>query len=365
MYNNFNKTFKTMRKFIISLIAVFAMMFSANAQTTVLGSRTFENTYVSVNGGVLSPFAVNDGFWKDLRPTAGIELGKNITPVVGVSVAVYGAFNTTGLGKFVDQTDLVANFKVNMSNWIGGYKGQPRLVEVSLVPAVGWGHNVKSTEPDKNYITLNPHAQVDFNLGKAKAWQINVNPGVVWRTQSGVESPSKMRTAAQVTVGVTYKFGSRRTKSHNFVTSPYTVAQADYDAALARIAALESRTPEKVEVVKEVPVEKVVEKTVSAYRPYDTFITFKIGSATLTAVEAAKVEVFAKGLGADVPVLVIGSADTATGSAARNQTLATRRAAVVASALRDAGVKDVRTDVKLDAADNDEAARAAVIRIVE
>ena len=135
-----------MKKFLSFILASVMMFTVANAQT-VEHSTLFENTYVTVFGGgtttgqfnqVATPF-----FWdgakavvNGVRPFAGLEFGKYVTPVVGFSVEGLGFYNTTTSTTFVDESAVLANGKLNFSNWFGGYKGQPRRVEV--VGVLGW-----------------------------------------------------------------------------------------------------------------------------------------------------------------------------------------------------------------------------------
>ena len=353
-----------MKKFISFIAAALIASVAAFSQTTVLGTKTFENVYVGVEGGVISPMQQNAGFWKDLRGMAGVEVGKNFTPVIGASVEALANFNTTGTWTIVDQSNVVINGKVNLSNWFGGYKGEPRRVEVSLVPGIGWGHNYGETYAfnDKNYITYNTFAQVDVNLGKARALQINVKPGAVWAAGSPNVAFDSRRGAAVVRVGVTYKFGSKRLKSHNFVTCPYTVTQEVYDALMAKYNEAVNKPAEKV--VTEVPVEKVVEKTVVTNIPSDLIVTFDLGSTTLKAAEYAKLKAFVAKV--DTTALyVVGSADSATGTEARNEYLSAKRADVVANALKDLGITNVTTSTTLDSNEVPEASRAAIITIAK
>ena len=140
-----------MKKFFSLIIAFVMMITLANAQT-VEHSRLFENTYVTIVGGatttgqfnaVPSPFfwdgakGVVDGF----RPFAGLEFGKYVTPVVGFSVEGLALYNTTTSHTFIDESVVLANGKLNISNLLGGYKGQPRRVEVVGVLGMGWGHD--------------------------------------------------------------------------------------------------------------------------------------------------------------------------------------------------------------------------------
>lgn len=382
------------------------MTFMAAAQT-VESSKLFENTYVSVFGGGTTTGAFNQVptpfFWdgakgvvEGVRPYAGVEFGKYVTPVVGFSVEGLGFFGTTNSKTFFDESAVLANGKLNFSNWFGGYKGQPRRVEVVGVLGMGWGHDYvgenqtwtsipgEGLEPvvgtnvyndqvvytDKDYVVYNAGAELNANLGKARAWQINVRPGVMWfnkHTKTQYQSlPRFMNDArANLQVGVTYKFGSKSKKSHNFVLCPYSVTKANYDAALARIAELESRGPQvkEVEVIKE--VEKVVKDTVEVEGPGSCTIYFSIGSTKISDRERAHLDFFVNSLEKkNVKISITGSADTKTGSAKRNNYLANKRAEVVKDILiNEYGFKaeDIATQVVYDVFDRPANSRVAII----
>ena len=394
-------------KKILMIFAAMAISFMAAAQT-VESSKLFENTYVTVFGGGTTTGAFNQVptpfFWdgakgvvEGVRPYAGVEFGKYVTPVVGFSVEGLGFFGTTNSKTFFDESAVLANGKLNFSNWFGGYKGQPRRVEVVGVLGMGWGHDYvgngqtwtsypnEELEPvvgtnvyndqvvytDKDYVVYNAGAELNVNLGKARAWQINVRPGVMWfnkHTKTQYQSlPRFMNDArANLQVGVTYKFGSKSKKSHNFVLCPYSVTKADYDAALARIAELESRGPQvkEVEVIKE--VEKVVKDTVEVEVANGAVVYFTIGNYELSSRELARLDFFAKGIEhpAQAKVKVTGSADTKTGSKARNEFLAQKRAEAVKKVLVNVyGFKEenVEIDTILDVFDRPENTRVAIV----
>lgn len=398
-------------KKIFSMIIAFVMMITlANAQT-VENSRLFENTYVTLTGGatttgqfnaVPSPFfwdgakGVADG----IRPFTGLELGKYVTPVVGFSIEGLAFYNTTTSNTFIDESAVLANGKLNFSNWFGGYKGQPRRVEVVGVLGLGWGHDyvngnaqtwtsypteglemVTGNDPyntnginftDKNYLVYRAGAELNVNLGKARAWQINVRPGVMWfnkYTASNYQSLPRFKNDGRATiqVGVTYKFGSKKKGgAHNFVLCPYSVTKADYDRVVAERDALANRAPEVKEVVKTVVEQKEVVKTETRVLVGSTVITFPIGSASLSKVEKEKVALFAKSLDEDTLVQIVGSADTKTGSAARNNTLAQKRAEIVKNVLvSEYGISADRisVDTKLDATDSVETSRSAILTL--
>lgn len=401
-----------MKKFI-SIFAAMLISFMAFAQT-VESSKLFENTYVTVLGGatttgqfgnVPAPFFWDGakGVFNGVRPTLGIEVGKYITPTVGFSVEGLGYIGTTTSNTFFDESLVLGNGKLNLSNWLGGYKGQPRRVEVVLVGGLGWGHDYvgnnqtwtsyPSADPevatvfgrdvnienaaseentvsipatDKNYVAYRAGLELNTNLGKARAWQISVRPNVTWFNKKNGEYQSLATWSKDARIGlqagVTYKFGSRSKKGHNFVLCPYSVTQADYDAALARIAELE-KNPKVKEVTKEVVTERVVERekvVYSAAKPATT-VVFNRGEYALSKAAKGLLDSVVEGLGDGDVVLVTGSADLGTGTHEFNETLAQNRAKVVADYLTSKGAKNVTTDVKFDVNDVPEASRVSIV----
>ena len=378
------------------MITAFAVFTSAYAQT-VQPSKAFENTYFSVYGGVTTTGQFSDVvspfFWdgakavaNGVRPMVGVELGKYITPSVGYSVEGIGFFNTTTSTTFFDESAVVANGKLNISNWLGGYKGQPRRIELVGFAGLGWGHDFVgegqtwTSEPndeldtvygintyndelgratDKNYLVYNAGLELNFNLGKARAWQVNVKPSIMFfnKANEAYQSiPTMADARATVQVGVTYKFGSKSKNSHNFVLCPYSVTKAELDAALAKIHELENREPVVKEVVKTViETKETIIKGDTRVLVGSTVITFPIRTAELTKVEKQKVGLFAKSLDNDTLIQIVGSADSKTGTEGRNFVLANSRANVVKNVLvSDYGISADRiaVNVKLDATDS-------------
>lgn len=374
-----------MKKIFSIFMAFMLVVFTMNAQT-VENSRGFENTFVTVYGGAITTAHTGDVpfFWDGLgnvvdgvRPLAGVEVGKYVTPVVGFSLEGLAMFNTLGTTTVVDQTNLVGNLKLNLSNWIGGYPGQPRRVEVVFVPGLGWGHDYGfngthgvglrqidevDDEPvfDRNYFTYNIGVELNVNLGKARAWQVNVKPVVVWNNYESANVPRLENMQGRLQVGATYKFGSRRTNSHNFVLCPYTVTASDYASAKALISELQSNP-----VVKEVVVEKIVRDTVVVEKVVEedipVMVMFELDKAKLYADELIQLDGYLSGLDADAKIVVTGSADTMTGRKAYNERLAEKRANVVKDYIVKKGFKNVTTRVVLDLSENRSGSRVVVV----
>ena len=360
--------------------------------------------YVAIDGGVVAPLNTLTTF-QGIQPTAGIELGTYVTPVWGASLQGIATYDKQGWNNFLGQTYVFGNGKMNVSNFLAGYKGYPRRVEFVLVAGAGWAHEFRgvdtaepaadgswirtkadgddtgATEPETpdtpapdaepaiggpvNWMAYNTGAEINVNLGKERAWQVNVRPSVIWNHPDGGFGFDVDNAKARLTVGVTYKFGNRRIKSHNFVKNDYAVTQYDYDILMAKYEECHNRPAE----VKEVPVETIVEKTVTVNVPTyfgETYILFPCGSSKLDAAAKATLDEFVKNAQDDVYVQVVGSADSKTGSETFNYDLAGKRAMAVKDYLVSAGLQadDIVPETTLDATNNVKTSRSAVLTIV-
>lgn len=204
------------------LFAAAAMAVSVNAQT-VTESKTFDNFYIGINGGAQVK-TTGESWMNNLNSNAGLRIGRWFTPVFGLAAEGNVYFND----HYMPQSKTVARYMnvgligtVNLSNWFAGYKGEPRLFEVVPVYGFGWGHTFGT---DKNYNVLTSKAGIDFtfNLGKAKAWQVYVEPSMNWSLNGyGYEGVAYNinKSAFQLNAGIVYKFKNSN-GSHNF-----TIAQ--------------------------------------------------------------------------------------------------------------------------------------------
>ena len=214
-------------KKITTLFAAAVMAASASAQT-VTESKTFDNMYFGINTGVST--ATKGHHWlQDFRPNLGVRLGRNFTPVFGLAAEsnIYfkevgrkqGGLHKTGTAVNGINTSLLGT--VNLTNWVGGYKGEPRCFEVSAVYGLGWGHvfsNAADYNDNMNMFTSKAGLDFAFNLGKAKAWQLYVEPSMNWALNGNGYEGVKYdinRAMFQVNVGLVYKFKNSN-GTHNF-----------------------------------------------------------------------------------------------------------------------------------------------------
>ncbi|WP_455062941.1 OmpA family protein [Prevotella fusca] len=359
-----------MKKLVLMLAAA-SMAASVSAQT-VSESKTFDNIYVGLNGGVATK-TTGHKWLSDLDPNAGVRVGRYFTPVFGLAVEGNAYFSNKpwgSTGTVVRATNVSLLGTVNLSNWFGGYQGEPRTFEVSALYGLGWGHvftnnkEVKNlTSEQRNRMTSKAALDFAFNFGSEKQFQFYVEPSINFAflgqarkhqviatgnplnpvvvaehetygyktaSQAGQPAYNINNSFVQLNAGIVYKFKNSN-GTHNFtIVTPRD--QAEIDALNAQINELRNRKPEVItkEIVKEVPSVKVKEFTVSDL----VFVTFAQGKSALTADAKAALNNIKEG----VHVQVVGTASP-EGSKELNDRLSQARADVVANYLRARGVK--------------------------
>ncbi len=125
--------------FLLLTAAVFAVQ-GVSAQAVEESKTFFDNWYVGVNGGVAAPMTHHSVF-KNINPQAGLRVGRCITPVFGLAVegeAVFGNKPYKKFGTAVQYSQVNVLGTTNLSNWFGGYKGEPRVFEVVAIYGMGW-----------------------------------------------------------------------------------------------------------------------------------------------------------------------------------------------------------------------------------
>ena len=358
-----------MKKLVLMLAAA-SMAASVSAQT-VAESKTFDNIYVGINGGVATK-TTGHKWLSDLDPNAGIRIGRYFTPVFGLAIEGNAYFSNKpwgSTGTVVRATNASLLGTVNLSNWFGGYKGEPRTFEVSALYGLGWMHvftNNKlvkaATENQRNRMTSKAALDFAFNFGSAKQFQFYVEPSINFAflgqskskelvatgnplapvavadhqeyrykaaSQAGQPAYNINNSFVQLNAGFIYKFANSN-GTHNFtIVTPRD--QAEIDALNAQINELRNRKPEVItkEVVKEVPSVKVKEFTVSDL----VFVTFAQGKSALTNDAKSALNNVKEG----VHVQVVGTASP-EGSKELNDRLSQARADVVANYLKGRGV---------------------------
>ncbi len=232
-------------KKIAMFVAAAAMAVSANAQkTTITAHEAMDNIYVGVNAGAATGVKGDDSFSK-FAPTFGVRVGKNFTTVFGLVLDAQAYFNTEKNCVLINSFDVDLLGSANLMNAFVGYKGEPRLFEVSVLGGFGYSHT--------NGITItngmNSRVGVNFalNLGKEKAWQVYIEPTMTWQLVSNQKTPKVLADDIRmkynvnnslfgVKAGVNYKFKTSN-GTHNFAIEQLR-DQAEIDALNAQINGL-------------------------------------------------------------------------------------------------------------------------------
>ncbi len=344
-----------MKKLLLVFAAVI-MTVSASAQT-VTESKTFDNFYIGINGGVATK-TTHNSWLSGLNPEFGLRIGRNFTPVVGVAVEGNAYFSNKpyeSYGTAVRMINVGVLGTLNLNNWFSGYKGEPRSFEVIPVAGFGWGHAFGDGQA--NYLTSKTGIDFTFNLGAKKAWQVYIEPAMVWALTypAGVDSDGNTlhkatsfnlsRSMFKLSVGVVYKFKNSN-GTHNFTIAELR-DQAEIDALNAQInslrnalnakdaelAAKDRQIADLQKALDECNSRPVYEKPATATNLQPT-VLFRQGKSTVDKSQQANVEMIAQYMKnhPEATVEIKGYASP-EGSAELNQKLSEDRAAAVKNML--------------------------------
>ena len=334
--------------------------FSAQTMTaqTVEESTNFDNWFIGVNGGVQAP-ARNYKVLKNLNPVAGLRVGRFFTPALGMSIegsAFFGdkplepcdgspkGFNLTFLGM------------ANLSNWLGGYPGEPRAFETYFLAGLGWAHAFKfnsgktiGTRDGHNAWTSKVALDFVFNLGSAKAVQLYIEPYMLYALngQDHLEYNINSATLGGL-VGLNYKFGNSN-GTHNFKIAELR-DQNEIDGLNSKINELRASLNDRdallsakdgqirdlqaaLDACNSRPTEPIYVKPATATNLQPT-VLFRKGKSTIDAAQYAPIELIASYMKnhPEAKVEIKGYASP-EGSLELNQKLSEDRANAVKNAL--------------------------------
>ena len=334
-------------KKIFTLFAGLMAAATLSAQT-VLESKTFDNVYIGINGG-LATKATGHAWLKDMNPNVGLRIGRNFTPVFGLAAESNVYFkNTNGhtTGTVVNGMNTSLLGTTNLTNLFGGYKGEPRLFELTALYGLGWGHVFG--HPTKAYkadmLTSKVALDFGFNLGQKKAWQLYIEPAMIWALNGNGYQGVKYdvnRASFQLNVGLVYKFKNSN-GSHNFVVAQLR-DQAEIDALNDQINDLRGELAGKDDemAAKDRQIAELKQQladcqnqTTTACERLQPVVIFRQGKSTIDRAQYASIELIAKYMkdNQDAKVEIKGYASP-EGSAKFNQKLSQARANAVKKAL--------------------------------
>lgn len=360
-----------MKKTLMMICAAMLTVSASAQKTTVTTHKGGDNWYIGINAGVATPMQKwdNYGFMKGVAPSFGVRLGKNLNTVLGVAIDANAYFKSTkkslmNTKTFINTTNVDVLGTLNLSNLFGGYQGEPRLFELFFLGGFGWTHEFGSLlGTSANGINSKAAFDLAFNLGADKAWQIYLEPAVIYglwdngKLSNALSNPynsfkyDSRNGLFQLNVGVNYKFGNSN-NSHNF-TIEQLRDQGEIDDLNARINELRGENDKKdmriardirriaeledslkaARNVKPTVVKNVVTKVVNNNVLQPTVI-FGQGKSAVDAAQMASVAMIAKYMKnhPESRLLIKGYASP-EGNPELNQRLSEARAASVKNAL--------------------------------
>ena len=325
------------------IILMFALLISAvmsNAQTAIQTSNALDNISIGITGGVSTPLDFNSVF--PLNTNVGLKITKDITPVIGFQIeglAVLNDNHFNDLKTAVKATNVGLNGALNLSNFLFGYKGTPRVFEVSTIAGLGWLHAWNTSE---NSLTAKTGLDFAFNFGKAHS--LVLTPAVYWNLHK-IEAIQFSKQGAQLALNLSYIYHFKTSNgTHHFKTY-------DVGAMISEIDRLNSELAKKP-----IEVHKTIKKTIvdSVFINTSWFVQFAKNSYDLTD-EAKETLDKVKGV---VKVIATSSPE---GDKNYNQLLSERRAATVVDYLVKKGIKVSSFEGK--GASNDASNRIAIITV--
>lgn len=321
------------------LALIICAVVGVNAQTAYQSAKVLDNVSVGVTGGISSPLDFNSV--TPFNTNFGLKVQKDFTPIVGAQLeglAILGDNHFADSKTWVKASNVGLNGIINISNLVGGYKGNPRLFEVSTVTGLGWLHfyGVPSASV-KNALSAKTGLDLAFNLGANKEHSIVLTPAVYWALTNVTEHTQFNKKHAQLAVNVSYVYHFKTSngthhfktfnignlndaikslKDENSVLKNGVKSLADENSSLKKDLAAKPNSSSSVETIDRTWV-----------------IEFAQGSSSLDAVAKAKLNT----IPSDVTVNIEGTASK-EGSININKKVSTDRANAVKKYLEDKGV---------------------------
>lgn len=321
-----------------------------------LTNRLFDNIFIGVAGGINVYQGESDSYGNHVAPALDVFVGKWITPCVGLRLQYSGlkangwdnarspyAVSSKGpdsKGMYQEKFNVMnlhGDVMWNISNAIGGYKETRTW---NFVPYVGFGwarsaaNHLYNNEFAFTYGLLN-----NIRLGNLVDLNLEVKQMVVNQGFDQVVRGAKSEGMFTVTAGLTFKLNRRG------FNRPTVAVPADYTPYNNKIASLEDELAKSKAEAKRLADELAAEKNKVKEAPaavpaiegpiMGTF--FNIGSYTITPQEIMNLGYVANYIKAypNKKFTIVGYADSATGSAKRNQYLSQQRADAVCKVLVD------------------------------
>ena len=343
-----------------------------------------DNWFIGIGGGI--NVLLNEGYEAKIGPSLDVNFGKWFTPSVGMRAGYQGLnFNSVKDGNS-DRFGYMyfhGDFLWNASNAISGYK-ETRFW--NLVPYVHTGffrsYGAGSSEFSDNEFALGAGLLHNLRLTDRLDVIIDMRATVV---NGSIHGSSGAAVLPSVTAGLAFDLGwpnfVRTSSILGAVEADYAERGAILEAAIVALEAanaalevenlsLKKRNSDLGKTVQQVIREEAeAEAEVIQMQPITVY--FGIGQAVLDKLELEHLDFYARNIiekvNADpsVSIVIMGSADSNTGTAARNRHLSEARGKYIVSLLSEKyGIDETRVVLRSEvvkAKDNPEMDRAVII----
>lgn len=350
-----------MRK-ILAPLCLLALSFGSQAREAYERPAFGDNWAVGFSVGAASPVK-GHSFFKNVRPSLGVNLDKHIAPAFALGAEMFTGFNTSRWPRAVYSSTAFDNMYLGLYGTLDFIKlGLPACASspfgFGVQAGCGWGHDFNTGGViEHNYFATK--AGLFFRYNITPRFAVSLSPSMVWdmsdaRTAASSAAYSASRAVFHLQAGIRYSFGAGFTCPRLYdaaqvdaLNGQVNSLRADLDRARADVAdansKIESLTTElneaksqKPEIVKEVAVNNRLNTELDVF--------FLLGSSKVMPDQMPNVERIATYLknhpGSRVVIKGYASRD---GNADANMRLASRRAeAVRAELINRYGVKPTR-----------------------
>lgn len=212
----------------ISFFTLFmAYILFINANNGYIGNKFLDNWSIGLHTGIASP-TISNSFIGNMRSATSLEIGKQITPIMGLAFQMGTAINTTESKTAFDVLGISGLAKFNINNIIKRYDGKPDFFETEIVAGLGLENNFHNSKSSSRYMLSRFGVNFNFNLGESKVWSINLKPAILYRmSDENTFNLNINRSAVEVLVGATYHFKSSNGKHYITLQRPYDQAEVD------------------------------------------------------------------------------------------------------------------------------------------
>lgn len=335
----------------------------------------WDNWFLDLGAGFNTVY--DDGKFGHMGFATELNLGKWITPVSGIRVGWLGLNNEPRNGQWTGTSRehvafnfLHADYLVNISNLFSGYK-ETRTWD--LIPYFTTGVLVVGNGDGefKGYFSNFEYAaglglRNEFRLGSR--WNFNVDLQWLVGRDKAYCNHGEFINFPSVLGGFSYNLSKKanfdRHDSITPVVIPLPFTEDDYNALKDKCDALEKENAALKDKIAELearePETKYVEVGVSSATIY-----FDMGQTEVSEREKAHLEYFSNEVDKEKELVIVGSADSKTGSAKRNEYLANKRAEVVRALLVNAGFDpdNITVESTTDAYDTPVKSRVATVKV--